>query len=70
MSPHSLKFGAGFTLALLACAAGCIADPASPAHFENYFEELALVIEKHHGQRPDPTVIAQLYSKYDSELIT
>lgn len=42
----------------------------SPARFENYFDELAAEIEKHAGQRPDPSVIAGLYAKYDSELVT
>jgi mannose-6-phosphate isomerase-like protein (cupin superfamily) len=42
----------------------------SPARFEHYFDELALEIEKHAGQRPDPSVIAELYAKYDSELVT
>ena len=42
----------------------------SPARFENYFDELAEEIEKHAGQRPDPSVIAALYAKYDSELVT
>jgi hypothetical protein len=42
----------------------------SPARFENYFEDLAQEIEKHEGQRPDPAVIARLYAKYDSELVT
>lgn len=42
----------------------------SPARFEHYFDELATEIRKHEGQRPDPTVIAELYSKYDSRLVT
>ena len=42
----------------------------SPARFEGYFEELAAEIEKHGGQRPDASVIAGLYAKYDSELVT
>lgn len=35
MMSHSKKLGAAATLASLACAAGCIADPASPAHFDS-----------------------------------
>jgi mannose-6-phosphate isomerase-like protein (cupin superfamily) len=42
----------------------------SPARFENYFDELAAEIGKHKGDRPDPSVIADLYAKYDSELVT
>jgi mannose-6-phosphate isomerase-like protein (cupin superfamily) len=42
----------------------------SPARFENYFEELAEEIAKHNGERPSPAVIAGLYAKYDSELVT
>ncbi|HEX7167128.1 MAG TPA: cupin domain-containing protein [Acidimicrobiales bacterium] len=42
----------------------------SPARFERYFDELAAEIEKHGGARPDPSVIAGLYAKYDSELVT
>ena len=42
----------------------------SPAQFENYFDELAGEIAKHSGQRPDSSVIAALYAKYDSELVT
>jgi mannose-6-phosphate isomerase-like protein (cupin superfamily) len=41
----------------------------SPAQFENYFDELAEEINKHGGARPDPSVIATLYAKYDSELV-
>jgi mannose-6-phosphate isomerase-like protein (cupin superfamily) len=41
----------------------------SPAGFENYFGELADEIRKHAGARPDPSVIAGLYEKYDSELV-
>jgi mannose-6-phosphate isomerase-like protein (cupin superfamily) len=42
----------------------------SPARFERYFHELAEEIEKHGGQRPDPSTIARLYDRYDSELVT
>ena len=42
----------------------------SPARFEHYFDELAAEIAKHQGQRPDPSVIAALYAKYESELVT
>lgn len=42
----------------------------SPARFENYFDQLANEIEKHGGQRPDSSVIAALYTHYDSELVT
>jgi mannose-6-phosphate isomerase-like protein (cupin superfamily) len=42
----------------------------SPARFENYFDELAEEFEKHGGARPDPSVIATLYAKYESELVT
>ena len=42
----------------------------SPARFEHYFDELAAEIAKHAGQRPDPSVIAGLYAKYESELVT
>lgn len=41
----------------------------SPARFEHYFDELAEELNKHSGQRPDPSVIAALYAKYDSELV-
>ena len=40
----------------------------SPARFEHYFDELAVEIQKHAGERPDPSVIARLYAKYESEL--
>ncbi len=42
----------------------------SPPRFEHYFEELAKEIASRGGQRPDPSVIARLYGKYDSELAT
>lgn len=42
----------------------------SPARFENYFDELAEEINKHRGARPDPSLIAALYARYDSELVT
>jgi uncharacterized cupin superfamily protein len=42
----------------------------SPARFENYFDELAAELQKHNGERPDPSVIAGLYAKYDSELVS
>lgn len=41
----------------------------SPAKFEHYFDELSQEIEKHAGQRPDPAVIANLYAKYESNLV-
>ena len=41
----------------------------SPARFERYFGELAAEINQHGGARPDPSVIASLYAKYDSELV-
>ena len=41
----------------------------SPARFERYFDELAEEIEKHGDRRPDPSVIAGLYARYDSELV-
>jgi mannose-6-phosphate isomerase-like protein (cupin superfamily) len=40
----------------------------SPARFENYFDELAAELTKHEGRRPDPSVIASLYARYDTEL--
>ena len=42
----------------------------APARFERYFEELAQEIEKHKGERVAPSVIAELYARYDSELVT
>lgn len=41
----------------------------SPAGFENYFDELAAELAKHQGARPDASVIAGLYARYDSELV-
>jgi mannose-6-phosphate isomerase-like protein (cupin superfamily) len=42
----------------------------SPARFEHYFDELSVEIAKHGGARPEPSVIAGLYAKYDSNLVT
>lgn len=42
----------------------------SPARFEHYFDELSVEIAKHEGRRPDPSVIAGLYAKYDSNLVS
>ena len=41
----------------------------APSRFEHYFEELAREIDKHRGERVAPSVIANLYAKYDSELL-
>jgi mannose-6-phosphate isomerase-like protein (cupin superfamily) len=41
----------------------------SPSPFEHYFRELAAVITRSGGERPDPSVIADLYRRYDSALV-
>lgn len=41
----------------------------APPDFEHYFDDLAAELAKHEGRRPDPSVIATLYAKYDSELV-
>lgn len=62
--------GAQHTFANTGSARMRMVGTFSPARFENYFDELAEEINKHGGARPDASVIAALYEKYDSELVT